>query len=156
MNTAEDLREKLIDYIQDAHAMEQNVLRMLDSMIATTKDNETVARLQQHRRESERHEQLMRGRLEALGKSPSMTAEATAIGGAMLKGVGDQMRTDKPGKNARDGYITEHTEIAAYERWSSWPSAPATPRRPRPRGRFAGTRRRWAAGSPRGGTSSST
>src|SRR4051812_15463906 len=89
-NMAQDLREKLVDYIQDAHAMEQNVLRMLDSMISTTKDGETLARLQQHRRETERHELLMRGRLEALGQGPSMTAEATAIGGAMLKGVGDQ------------------------------------------------------------------
>jgi ferritin-like metal-binding protein YciE len=95
--------------------MEQSVLRMLDSMIATTKDVETVTRLEQHRRETERHEQLMRGRLEALGQGPSLTSTATAIGGAVLKGVGDAMRADKPSKNARDGYITEHTEIAAYE-----------------------------------------
>ena len=112
---ADDLREKLVDYIQDAHAMEQNVLRMLDSMIATTTDQETVARLQQHRGETERHEQLLRGRLEALGVGASPVAEATAVAGAMVKGIGDRVRADKPGKNARDGYITEHTEIAAYE-----------------------------------------
>ena len=112
---ASDLREKLVDYIQDAHAMEQNVLRMLDSMIATTTDQETVARLQQHRGETERHEQLLRGRLEALGAGAAPIAEATAVAGAMAKGVGDRVRPDKPGKNARDGYITEHTEIAAYE-----------------------------------------
>ena len=32
------LEEKLVEYIDDAYAMEQNVLRMLDSMIGTTKD----------------------------------------------------------------------------------------------------------------------
>ena len=112
---ADDLREKLVDYIQDAHAMEENVMRMLDSMIATTKDQETVTRLKQHRTETERHEELLRGRLEALGSGTSTVAEAGAWAGAMLKGVGDQVRPDKPGKNARDGYITEHVEIAAYE-----------------------------------------
>jgi ferritin-like metal-binding protein YciE len=112
---ATDLREKLIDYLQDSHAMEQNVLRMLDSMIATTNDQETLARLKQHRGETERHEQLLLDRLQALGSGPSTVAEATAVLGAMLKGVGDQVRHDKPGKNARDAYVTEHFEIAAYE-----------------------------------------
>jgi ferritin-like metal-binding protein YciE len=109
------LQEKLVDYIQDAHAMEQNVLKMLDSMIATSKDSETLSRLQQHRRETERHEQLLKDRLEALGESRSWTADIAAMAGAMVKSVGDKMRVDKPGKNARDGFITEHTEIAAYE-----------------------------------------
>jgi len=112
---ANDLREKLVDYLQDTHAMEQNVLRMLDSMIGTTTDQETVARLRQHRGETERHEQLIRGRLEALGAGTSTVAEAAAVVGALLKGVGDQVRPDKPGKNARDGYVTEHLEIASYE-----------------------------------------
>jgi ferritin-like metal-binding protein YciE len=32
------IEEKLVEYIDDAYAMEQNVLRMLDSMIGTTED----------------------------------------------------------------------------------------------------------------------
>jgi hypothetical protein len=34
------LREKLADYVEDAHAMEQNDLKMIDSMISTTDDPE--------------------------------------------------------------------------------------------------------------------
>ena len=32
-----------------------------------------------------------------------------------MKGVVDLARTDKPGKNARDGFVAEHMEIAACE-----------------------------------------
>jgi ferritin-like metal-binding protein YciE len=108
------LEEKVIDYLQDCHAMEQNVLRMLDSMIATTSDSEVLHQLKRHRMDTERHEHMLRERLEALGSCPSLMAEVPAVFTAWLKGLGDRLRGDKPGKNARDGYITEHVEIAAY------------------------------------------
>jgi ferritin-like metal-binding protein YciE len=110
-----DLQDKLNDHIKDAQAMEQNVKRMLDSMIGTTEDPEIKSELEHHREETERHEQLLRERLEARGEGTSTVKEAAGIGGALLKGVGDMMRSEKPVKNARDGYVTEHLEIAEYE-----------------------------------------
>jgi ferritin-like metal-binding protein YciE len=109
------LQQKLVDYIEDAHAMEQNVLQMLDSMIATTQDEDIVEELEHHKMETERHEQLLRERLQALGRDTSLRKEAQSIAGALIKGVADQVRGDKAGKNARDGFITEHMEIASYE-----------------------------------------
>lgn len=37
------------------------------------------------------------------------------MAGTMLKGIVDKARSDKPIRNARDGFATEHLEIAVYE-----------------------------------------
>jgi ferritin-like metal-binding protein YciE len=116
MGMADDkLREKLADYVEDAHAMEQNDLKMIDSMISTTDDPKVREMLQNHKRETEEHERRLRERLDALGRGTSARKQAQAVGAALLKGVGDKARGDKAGKNARDGYTAEHMEIAAYQ-----------------------------------------
>jgi ferritin-like metal-binding protein YciE len=112
---ADALQKKLVAYVEDAHAMETNVLRMLDSMIKTTDDPQIKKQLEQHRKQTERHEERLRQRLEKIGGGTSTRKQAQTIAGALLKGVTDQVRGDKAGKNARDGFVTEHMEIAAYE-----------------------------------------
>ncbi len=109
------IEQKLVDYIEDAHAMEQNVLQMLNSMISTTRDDEIVQELEHHKVETERHVERLSERLSAHGVEPSTRKQAQSLAGALMKGVTDQVRGDKPGKNARDGFVTEHMEIAAYE-----------------------------------------
>jgi ferritin-like metal-binding protein YciE len=109
------LTEKLGDYVEDAHAMETNVLQMLDSMIATTTDPKIRDELERHKDQTEKHEERLRKRLDALGRGTSIRKETQTLAGALMKGVVDQVRGDKPGKNARDGFITEHMEIASYE-----------------------------------------
>jgi ferritin-like metal-binding protein YciE len=109
------LQQKLIDYVEDAHAMEQNVSRMLDSMMATTEDPEIEEMLRHHKEETERHEQRLRERLDALGAGTSTRKQAQTIATALVKGAADQVRGDQAGKNARDGYVSEHMEIAAYQ-----------------------------------------
>jgi len=56
------LREKLVDYVEDAHAMEQSVSRSLDSMISTTDDPDIVEMLRHHKHETEEHERRLRER----------------------------------------------------------------------------------------------
>ena len=94
--------------------MEQNVSRMLDSMISTTDDPEISEMLRHHKEETERQEQRLRERLDALGVGTSTRKQAQTIATALMKGAADQVRGDQAGKNARDGYVTEHMEIAAY------------------------------------------
>ena len=112
---SEDLNELLVKHINDAYAMEQNVLRMLDGMIGTTEDPEIREELEHHKSETEQHAERMRQRLEAHDASPSTVKEAGGILGALAKGVVDAARGEKAGKNARDGFATEHVEIASYE-----------------------------------------
>src|SRR3954449_8676056 len=95
--------------------MEQDVLRMLDSMIESTEDPEIKNELREHKLETERHAERMQQRLEANGASPSMVKEAGGILGALMKSVVDMTRGEKAGRNARDGYATEHLEIASYQ-----------------------------------------
>ena len=113
--TEEKLKEKLADYVADAHAMEVSVARMLDSLIASTGDEEIRGEIERHRKQTEEQEQRLRSRLDALGRSPSRRKEAQTLVGTLMKGVADQVRGDKAGKNARDAFVTEHMEIAAYE-----------------------------------------
>src|SRR2546423_11260403 len=46
---------------------------------------------------------------------PLKVKEAGGMIGAMMKGGVDVARGDKAGRNARDGYATEHMEIASYQ-----------------------------------------
>jgi ferritin-like metal-binding protein YciE len=112
---ASELEQQLVKHIDEAYAMEQNVLRMLDGMIETTEDEEIKSELREHKLETERHADRMQQRLEAHGASPSMIKEAGGVAGALMKSVVDMARPEKAGRNARDGYTTEHMEIAAYQ-----------------------------------------
>jgi ferritin-like metal-binding protein YciE len=109
------LQAQLVKHIDEAIAMEENVKRMLDGMIQTTDDPQVLDLLEHHKLETEQHSQRLRRRLEAHGASPSMVREATGILGALAKMPLDLVRGEKAGRNARDGYATEHMEIASYQ-----------------------------------------
>ena len=112
---ADELEQQLVKHIDEALAMENNVLRMLDGMIETTDDSELETALERHRAETEAHATRMKKRLEAHGRSPSVVREAGGVLGALLKSVVDMARGEKAGRNARDGYAAEAMEIAAYQ-----------------------------------------
>ena len=110
-----DLNEQLDKHIDEALAMENNVLRMLDGMIETTHKQEIKNDLRHHKLETEEHISRLEKRLEDRGASPSTMREATGVMGALMKSVVDMARGEKAGRNARDGYATEHLEIASYQ-----------------------------------------
>ncbi|MFN2524939.1 MAG: ferritin-like domain-containing protein, partial [Actinomycetota bacterium] len=95
--------------------MELNVKQMLASMIETTADPQIKEQLERHRRETDQQIERLAGRLEARGQDTSAVKDMGAVMGAFFKGMADLARSDKAGKNARDGYVTEALEIASYE-----------------------------------------
>ncbi len=117
MDQQDRLRAKLVEYVQNVHAMEQNVLLMLDSIILTIRDTELAVMFEEHKAETRRQERRLNERLRALGglSLTSTGKDIVAIATAQVKGIADLWRTDKAVRNARDAFVTEHMEIAAYE-----------------------------------------
>jgi ferritin-like metal-binding protein YciE len=109
------LKEQLIKHIDEAHAMEQNVLRMIDGMISTTDDPEILDALEHHKVQTQGHADRMAQRLEAHDAAPSAVKQIGGVLGALAKMPLDFVRGEKAGRNARDAYATEHLEIASYE-----------------------------------------
>lgn len=109
------VHEQLVKHLDEAHAMEHDMLRMLDGLISTTRDPEVLRELEHHRIETQEHAEQMRARLRAHGATPSAVRQLTGIVGALAKLPLDMVRGEKAGRNARDGYAAEHLEIAAYE-----------------------------------------
>ncbi|MDQ3963226.1 MAG: ferritin-like domain-containing protein [Actinomycetota bacterium] len=113
--TEKDIETKLHSYIRDARAMEANSLQMMQSMLLHTKDEEMRDILENHIEETKGHEQIWIDRLQGIGETSGGAKKAGALLSAGMKGIVDQLRSDKPGKDARDGFVTEAIEIAAYE-----------------------------------------
>jgi hypothetical protein len=138
---SEQLKEQLVKHIDEAYAMEQNVLRMLDGMVKTTEDSEIKEELRHHKLETERHAERMKERLEAHSATPSMVKEAGGIAGALMKSTLRVLESteEKRTRAVCDGYATR---------------APGDRELPAPRAdRAAGRRRgdrRGRAGEPQG------
>ena len=109
------LNDQLITHLDEAHAMEQNVLRMLDGMISTTDDPAILDALEHHKLQTQKHSDRMEQRLEAHGATPSAARQIGGVLGALMKMPLDLVRGESSGRNARDAYATEHLEIASYE-----------------------------------------
>ena len=116
MSDRSPFQEKLIDYIEDAHALEQHVKVALDAFISTAPEvPELQDPLRHHREETDQHLARLEDRLAAYGRTPSKVKDAGMMFGASGLGMLSVLRKDNAGKVARDGYTAEHLEIAAYE-----------------------------------------
>ena len=65
--------------------------------------------------QTQNHADRMAERLEAHGAEPSTVKQIGGVLGALAKLPLDLVRGEKSSRNAREGYATEHLEIASYE-----------------------------------------
>jgi ferritin-like metal-binding protein YciE len=122
MSTAD---QKVLQYLNEARAMELSLVRVLQSQIAMTPHGSYRDGLERHLDETRDHAERVGIRLEELGhRGDPLTAavgvvetvigQALAIGKApfdMLRGSGGE---EKVLKNAKDACATEALEIATY------------------------------------------
>lgn len=111
----ETLDAQLVKHLDEAVAMEENVKRMLDGIIAGVDDPQLVDLFEHHRHETEEHSRRLRERLAAHGATPSTVREAAGVLGALMKMPLDLVRGEKAGRSARDAFAAEHMEIASYQ-----------------------------------------
>jgi ferritin-like metal-binding protein YciE len=122
MDTSE---QKVVQYLNEAHASEVALVRVLQSQIAMTPRGAYRTALEKHLRETQDHATQVTRRLSALeaGSNPLMAAVGlaeTIVGQVLalsktpldlLRGTGGE---EKILKNAKDAAATEALEIATY------------------------------------------
>ena len=108
-------QDNLIDWLRDAHAMEQQAEQMLGAQKSRLENYPTLrARIEQHLEETKGQQAILERTLTRLGSEPSTLKD---IGGKLMafgQAVGGMAVSDEVIKGAMAGYVFEHLEIAAY------------------------------------------
>jgi ferritin-like metal-binding protein YciE len=107
--------DQLTKYLTDAHSIEEQALAQLRTAPDIAGDPELARLFSEHLRETERQEELVRGRLEARGEKPSRVRDAVMAAGGKGFVLFARSQPDTPGKLVTHAYSYEHLELAGYE-----------------------------------------
>lgn len=108
-------REHLIDWLRDAHALEEQAKTLLTAQIERlTNYPEALPRLRQHLDETERQRELIEQCLASLGESASPLKDMTTKFMASMQGFMHMMTTDEVLKHALASHAFERFEAACY------------------------------------------
>lgn len=110
-----DPRENLLNWLRDAHAMEQQAEQMLKAQAARIENYPKIkARVEQHLEETLGQQRLLEGCLQRLGSSHSTMKDTMARVAAFGQAFGGMFAADEIVKGAMASYVFEHMEIASY------------------------------------------
>jgi ferritin-like metal-binding protein YciE len=110
-----DMPQQLNKYLADAHAIEAQAMQLLQRGPRIAGDEQLATVLSEHLVETDRHQELVRERLEARGGSPSRLKDSAMRLGGLNWGGFFSAHPDTPGKLAAFAYAFEHLEIGGYE-----------------------------------------
>jgi ferritin-like metal-binding protein YciE len=108
-------QEQLVEYLADAHSIEEQALVQMRRAPGLAGDDRLAAAFEEHLEETERHERLVRSRLEAHGADPSRLKDLAGKAGGWGMLLFAKTQPDTPGKLTAHAYSYEHMELAAYE-----------------------------------------
>ncbi|HET9094584.1 MAG TPA: DUF892 family protein [Solirubrobacteraceae bacterium] len=111
----EELPQQLVAYLTDAHAIEEQSVRLLDRGPDLAGVPALASTYAQHRAESLEQQRLIEAELGRREVAPSGLKDAALRLGALNWGLFFQAQPDTPAKLAAFAYAFEHLEIAAYE-----------------------------------------
>jgi ferritin-like metal-binding protein YciE len=107
--------QNLLDWLRDAHAMEQQAEEMLKAHLSLFEHYpELRIRIEEHLQETLSHKQLVEDCIGRLGGSPSTLKDVAAKLVAFAQVIGGIAMTDEVVKGAMCAYVFENVEIAAY------------------------------------------
>ena len=107
--------EHLLDWLRDAHAMEEQAETMLKAMEGRLEHYPQLrARISQHIQETQNQAQRLRQCIQDLGGDTSLLKDMTGKFMATMQGFSGAMASDEVVKGAMFSYAFEHMEIAAY------------------------------------------
>ncbi|QFG21548.1 DUF892 family protein [Actinomadura sp. WMMB 499] len=108
------IEKKLVDYLKDAHALQQHVQGVLSELLTTAADEPDLSRrLGEFAHRNREHTRAIEDRLRAHHASPSIVRDAEMLWGSVadvLKGHRNHV-----GRHVRDGYVAAHLQIAGAE-----------------------------------------
>ncbi len=108
-------RKTLADWLRDAHAMESNLITMLDRQHSSLADYpELQRRIAAHSQESRSHADRVEQCLKSLGEDTSILKEGFAKLSGMIAPLGAAMASDTAVKIVLANTASEHFEIACY------------------------------------------
>lgn len=112
MNT----KDTFADWLRDAHAMETNLIDMLDGQTSRLTGFPGIQeRIRSHANDSQYHAARLEECLKALGRNPSVLKDGVASLAGKLSPLGTIFAADQPVKIILINIAVEHFEIACYK-----------------------------------------
>jgi ferritin-like metal-binding protein YciE len=107
--------DNLMDWLRDAHAMEEQAEKMLAATAARLENYPTLKqRIEQHLQETRRQAALVRSCIDRRGGDTSAVKDITGRIVAMAQGMSGMFVSDEVVKASMSSYAFEHMEIASY------------------------------------------